>query len=67
MGLRQGEILGLRWSDVDLGRGTLTVRHTLRTGTDQLAEPKTERARRTLRLGADVNANLRAHRTRRLQ
>jgi integrase len=29
MGLRQGEILGLRWSDVDLVVGTLTVRHAL--------------------------------------
>jgi len=29
VGLRQGEILGLRWSDVDLDGGTLTVRHAL--------------------------------------
>lgn len=26
LGLRQGEALGLRWSDVDLGQGSLTVR-----------------------------------------
>jgi integrase len=28
-GLRQGEILGLQWSDIDLEQGSLTVRHTL--------------------------------------
>lgn len=28
-GLRAGELLGLRWDDVDLKRGTLTVRHAL--------------------------------------
>lgn len=28
-GLRQGELLGLRWEDVDLGTGTLSVRRTL--------------------------------------
>jgi len=28
-GLRQGEILGFQWDDVDLERGSLTVRHTL--------------------------------------
>jgi integrase len=30
-GLRQGELLGLRWSDVDLERGTLKVRRTADT------------------------------------
>jgi integrase len=29
LGLRQGEVLGLRWPDVDLDSGELTVRHTL--------------------------------------
>ena len=31
-GLRQGELLGLRWSDVDLSAGTLTVRPSLPSG-----------------------------------
>ena len=44
-GLRQGELLALRWSDVDLESGRLTVRHTLQRGTRELAEPKTERGR----------------------
>jgi integrase len=53
-GLRQGELLGLRWSDVDFDSATLTVNHALERGTHALVEPKTERARRTLRLGAEV-------------
>jgi integrase len=64
LGMRQGELLGLRWQDVDLDAGTLTVRHTLRIGTDQLAEPKTDRSRRTLRLSPDVASLLRSHKAR---
>ena len=30
-GLRQGELLGLKWDDIDLEVGTLQVRHTLTT------------------------------------
>ena len=29
LGLRQGEALGLRWADIDLDAGTLTVNHAL--------------------------------------
>jgi integrase len=51
-GLRQGELLGLRWSDVDLTAGTLTVRHALQRvdGRLQLVEIKTPRSRRTVPL-----------------
>jgi integrase len=63
-GLRQGELLGLRWQDVDLERGDLAVRHTLQRGTRSLAEPKTERSRRTLRLPRQVVAALVEHRSR---
>ena len=63
-GLRQGELLGLRWSDVDMTAGTLTVRHSLQRvdGTLQLVEPKTPRSRRTVPL---PELALRALRTRR--
>lgn len=64
LGLRQGELLALRWSDVDLEAGTLTVRHTLRITDGELAEPKTERSRRTLRLSPGLSASLRAHKAR---
>jgi integrase len=52
-GLRQGELLGLRWEDVDLRRATLTVRHSLTRLPGRryvLTEPKTERSRRTIPL-----------------
>lgn len=51
-GLRQGELLGLRWSDLDLRAGTLTVRHALQRvdGKLQLVETKTARSRRTIPL-----------------
>ena len=50
-GLRQAEILGLRWEDVDLARGTLTVRQTLqyRRGF-KTEEPKTRKSRRPIAL-----------------
>lgn len=63
-GLRQGELLALRWSDVDLAKGELTVRHTLGRFTRQPEPTKTPRSRRTLRLPQQVVAALAAHRER---
>ena len=65
-GLRQGELLGLRWEDVDLDAGRLRVRHTLANveGELTLLEPKTDRSRRTVMLPDAVVTALRAHRTR---
>ena len=65
-GLRQGELLGLRWEDVDLEVRRLRVRHTLANvgGTLTLLEPKTDRSRRTVMLPDSVVTALRAHRTR---
>lgn len=62
-GLRQGELLGLRWQDLDMDATTLTVRHTL-SMTGELGEPKTGSGRRTVWLEEDTLAMLRAHRTR---
>jgi integrase len=64
LGMREGELLALRWQDVDLRAGTLTVMHTLTRLTHELAEPKTERARRTLTLPRSVVAVLQSHRVR---
>jgi integrase len=63
-GLRQGELLGLRWSDVDLQAGTLTVRQSLQRvdGKLQAVEPKTPRSRRTVPLPELALSALRAHR-----
>lgn len=55
LGLRRGEILGLRWTDVDLQEGMLHVRHSLEREKGaglRLSPPKSERAKRSLRLPA---------------
>ena len=51
-GLRRGEALALRWSDVDLTNGLLRVRGTLLrvNGPLVISEPKTERSRRNVPL-----------------
>jgi integrase len=65
-GLRQGELLGLRWQDVANEYCALTVTHTL-DATGSLAEPKTSQSRRTLRLGRATAAALREQRRRQLE
>ncbi|MDP9354013.1 MAG: site-specific integrase [Chloroflexota bacterium] len=69
LGLRQGEALGLRWSDVDLDAGTLVVRVALQRvgGKPQLVEPKTSRSRRTIPMPPTIVAALRAHKVRQLE
>ena len=69
IGLRQGEVLGLRWQDVDLDRATLSVRFALQriAGQLQLVEPKTRQSRRTLALPERVVTSLRQHRARQLR
>lgn len=65
-GLRQGELLGLAWSDLDLEARTLTVRRALARdrGTGwALAEPKTARSRRTIDLPAAATIALRRQRS----
>lgn len=55
-GLRQGELLGLSWPDIDFTARTLTVRRALAVAPGgrghRLAEPKTARSRRTVALSA---------------
>jgi integrase len=70
VGLRQSEALGLRWADVDLDSGTLTVRRGLHRVAQQglvYEEPKAERSRRTLALPVPLVQALRAHRTAQLE
>jgi integrase len=58
----------LRWEDIDLDAGRLTVRHSLGMVDGHLAlqEPKTSRSRRSVMLEGTVLSALRAHRTRQL-
>lgn len=69
-GLRRGELLALKWQDVDFERGILSVRRALGRSTSEgivIAEPKTPQGRRTVRLSAPVIAVLRAHRKAQLE
>lgn len=54
-GMRRGELLGLRWQDVDLPRRALHIRRALSvaTGTARLKVPKTNQAR-TINIGPAV-------------
>jgi len=65
-GLRQGELLGLRWQDVDLKAGTLAVRQILQednpTGKISFAEPKSAKSRRRVDLPQIAITALTEHR-----
>lgn len=62
-GMRQGELLGLRWADIDFERRLVQVRHTVVRvrGAFQLAEPKTTKSRRSVLLSRLAAVALRRH------
>ncbi|HMF83593.1 MAG TPA: site-specific integrase [Acidimicrobiia bacterium] len=62
-GARRAEILGLRWSRIDLSRGRVRIHETLQRVEGQLAfvPPKTDRAKREIPLPAFAVERLRAH------
>jgi integrase len=64
-GLRQGEILGLKWDDVDLDGGKLQIRRTLYKG--DFTTPKTAKSRRTVKLTARAVETLGRHREAQLE
>jgi integrase len=68
-GMRQGELLALRWRDLDLDARTISVQATLQWTPDgyALAEPKTARSRRQIVLAEVAIAALRRHRIRQLE
>jgi integrase len=73
-GVRRGELLGLRWCDVDLEAGVLHVRQILERITNPqgtgrktvlvFLEPKTDSSRRTIALPGECVTALRQHRAR---
>lgn len=72
LGMREGEILGLRWQDVNLGAGKLQVSHALQRvkrpgetkGKLELIPPKTDRSARVIALPQVAISALYAHRVR---
>ena len=63
-GMRRGEVLGIRWRDVELDAGKVRVVATLQRVHGELVfvAPKTDRSRRTITLPAFAVTALRAHR-----
>jgi integrase len=66
-GMRPGELLGLKWEDVDFNAtgGSLRVNRALSDG--KLTATKTKRSRRRIDLSAGSVAALKAHRKRQLE
>lgn len=62
-GMRRGELLALRWQDVNLERAQIRVERSLEqtTGHLRFKSPKTKHGRRTIALPAYVVAELRVH------
>jgi integrase len=66
-GMRRGELLGLRWSDIDLDGGLLTVNQALeqitkKRGGSTFKPPKNKGSRRTITLPDVTITTLRQHR-----
>jgi integrase len=68
-GMRRGEVLGLRWSDLDLGAGRLSISQTLQEVEHRIlfTTTKTNRSRRTVSLDPTTVEMLRAHRAHQLE
>ena len=63
-GMRRGELLGLRWRDLDLDTSSLSVRQQVvrAAGSLRIGPPKTAASRRRIALDADTVEALRGHR-----
>jgi len=68
-GMRQSEILALKWSDMDWDRNTLTIQRQLRRKYENgnyYSSLKTSAGRRTISLGLNTIQNLREHHKRQI-
>ena len=72
-GLRQGELLGLKWKYIDLDKKTVTVKYTVKTVTEitrdgkrksinKIYTPKTKESLRTVPIPAALISKLKKHR-----
>jgi len=64
-GVRRGEALGLRWGDVDLKKGVISIRQQLQRidGELKATEVKTEKSRRSINLPKSMVDELKAHKS----
>jgi integrase len=68
-GIRRGEALGIRWTDLDLDAGQASIRQRLICVNHevQFGSPKTAKGQRSVALDAGTVEALRSHRTRQLE
>lgn len=74
-GMRRGELLALKWQDINFATGTLQVRRILTHMPAKLngkggyveAEPKTEKSRRNIAIASFALEKLKQHRVRQLE
>jgi integrase len=64
-GMRRGEVLGLRWEDVDLRKGVISIRQQLQRidGELKATEVKTDKSRRSINLSKSMVQELKNHKT----
>ena len=64
LGLRRGELAGLRWDHIDLDKATVTIADTIVTVNGKMEQkaPKTEAGKRTLAIGEELVKFLRKER-----
>ncbi|MBW3625796.1 MAG: site-specific integrase, partial [Armatimonadetes bacterium] len=72
LGMREGELLGLRWSDVDMDAQVIRISQNLQrnpanNGRLELKETKTVKSKRSLPLTDDLRDALRRHKARQTQ
>jgi integrase len=68
--MRQGELLGLKWEDIDMEAATLHVQRTLSTAMGKgfsFNPPKTSKSRRSIRIPKLALHTLRRHRAGQLE
>jgi integrase len=73
-GMRRGELMGLKWQDIDMTKGTLQVRRILSRVPSKLpgkgyveSEPKTQKSRRNIVIASFALEALKQHRVRQLE